>query len=396
MISQNPVFVPGPTNMPDVIRKACDQPTVDHRADVFTEILLPAIEGMKKVLKTEKARVFVFPASGSGGWEAAVANTLSPGDTVLAVSGGYFAVRWIDLCRLFGLNVKVVNSEWKRPIPVDEIARELESDRKGEIKAVLATHSETSTGVLNDILAVRRAIDGAGHGAMLFVDGVSSIASMDFRMDEWKVDVAVCGSQKGLMLPAGLSIVGVSEKAFDLASSAGLPKFYFDFSAMSRSYEAGSYPYTPSAALINGLLASTKYLLDEGLENVFARHHRIAEGIRRAVEAWNLEIFAEDPSRRSNAVTGITVPNGYDSGKLVRHAAEKYEVAFGVGLGEVAGKIFRIGHLGSLTDVMAISGIAAAEMAMVDLGYPVSLGSGVSAAQEYFRVAGPAEQKLAA
>ncbi|MDE0111615.1 MAG: aminotransferase class V-fold PLP-dependent enzyme [Albidovulum sp.] len=396
MISQNPVFVPGPTNMPDAIRKACDQPTVDHRANVFTEILLPAIEGMKKVFKTDKGRVFVFPASGSGGWEAAVANTLSPGDTVLAVSGGYFAVRWIDLCRLFGLNVKVVNSEWQSPIPVDEIARELESDRKGEIKAVLATHSETSTGVLNDILAVRRAIDGTGHEAMLFVDGVSSIASMDFRMDEWKIDVAVCGSQKGLMLPAGLSIVGVSEKAFDLASSAGLPKFYFDFSAMSRAYEAGSYPYTPSAALINGLLASTKYLLDEGLDNVFARHHRIAEGVRRAVEAWNLEIFAEDPSSRSNAVTGITVPKGYDSGKLVRHAAEKYEVAFGVGLGEVAGKIFRIGHLGSLTDVMAISGIAAAEMAMVDLGYPVSLGSGVSAAQEFFRAAGPAEQKLAA
>ena len=396
MISQNPVFVPGPTNMPEAIRKACDMPTVDHRSSVFTDILVPTIEGMKNVFKTENGRVFVFPASGSGGWEAAVANTLSPGDTVLAVSGGFFAVRWIELCRLFGLNVRVVNSPWNKHIPVDEVARELETDRKGEIKAVLVTHSETSTGVLNDIGAVRRAIDGLNHEAMLFVDGVSSIASMDFRMDEWNVDLAVCGSQKGLMLPAGLSIVGVSERAFDSAASAKLPRFYFDFQAMSRAYEAGSYPYTPSAALINGLLASTRFLLDEGLDNVFARHQRIAEGIRTAVAAWGLEVFAEDPACRSNAVTGITVPEGYDSAELVRHAAQKYEIAFGVGLGEVAGKIFRIGHLGSLTDVMAISGIAAAEMAMADLGYPIALGSGVAAAQEFYRGEERAEKKLAA
>ncbi|MCY4462445.1 MAG: aminotransferase class V-fold PLP-dependent enzyme [Albidovulum sp.] len=396
MISQNPVFVPGPTNIPEVIRKACDMPTVDHRANIFTEILHPAIAGMRKVLKTKNGHVFVFPASGSGGWEAAIANTLSPGDTVLAASGGFFAVRWIELCRLHGLNVKTIDSPWSNHIPLDAISRELESDRKGAIKAVLVTHSETSTGVLNDIGAVRSVIDGASHEAMLFVDGVSSIASMDFRMDDWRVDVAVCGSQKGLMLPAGLSIVGVSERAFDLAPSAGMPRFYFDFSAMHRSYGAGSYPYTPSAALINGLLASTHFLLDEGLENVFARHQRIAEGIRRAVEAWGLEIFAEDPEHRSNAVTGITVPNGCDSAELIRHAATKYEVAFGIGLGEVAGKIFRIGHLGSLTDVMAISGIAAAEMAMADLGYPVELGSGVAAAQEFYRGESRAEQKLAA
>ena len=385
MYMQNPVFIPGPTNMPEVLRKACDMPTLDHRSPLFGEILRPALAGVKKVLKTETASVFVFPSTGTGGWETAITNTLSPGDRVLAARHGMFSHRWIDMCQRHGLKVDVIEGVWGDGAPADRYEETLSADTAHEIKAVLVTHNETATGVKSDIAAIRRAIDAAKHPALLFVDGVSSIASMDFRMDEWSVDVAITGSQKGFMLPAGLAITAFSPKALAMVENAGLPRTFFDVRDMAKGYANNAYPYTPAVALLNGLKLSTELLLAEGLENVFARHRRIASGIRAAVRAWGLALCANDERFYSDTVSAIRTPDGFDATSIVAHAAKKYDVAFGTGLGEVAGKVFRIGHLGSLTDVMALSGIATAEMAMVDLGLKIVLGSGVAAAQDHYR-----------
>ena len=385
MSDQNPVFIPGPTNIPESIRKACDMPTLDHRSPVFQTILTPALDGVKKVLKAENAEVVIFPSSGTGGWEAAISNTLSAGDKVLAAQQGMFSQKWIDMCERHGLDMIVHEVEWGEACPVEKYAETLQADTDHTIKAVLVTHNETATGVLSDVAAVRRALDEANHPALLYVDGVSSIGSMDFRFDEWKVDLGIAGSQKGFMLPAGLSIVAVSKKALATMEQATLPRYYFDIPDMIANLAAGGYPYTPVVGMLNGLAKSCEMLLDEGLDNVFARHHRIAEGVRLAVKAWGLELCAVRPEIYSDSVTAIVVPEGFDGAELVSHAAIKYGVSFGGGLGKVAGKVFRIGHLGSMTDAMALLGLATAEMAMVDLGYPVKLGSGVAAAQEYYR-----------
>ena len=385
MHSQNPVFIPGPTNIPESLRRAVDMPTMDHRSAGFADILQPALAGVKQVLKTDAAEVFLFPSTGSGGWETALTNTLSAGDKVLAARNGMFSHKWIDMCQRHGLDVQVVTVPWGQGIPADRFAEILADDKNHAIKAVLATHNETATGVVSDIAAVRAALDAADHPAMLFVDGVSSIGSMDFRMDEWRVDVAVTGSQKGFMLPAGLAITAFSQKALAAVETATLPRWFFDIRDMRAAYPASGYPYTPPVGLLNGLKTACGMLLDEGLENVFARHQRIAEGVRRAVSAWGLELCAASPDLYSNSVSAILTPEGFDADALVSHASTKYNVAFGAGLGDVAGKLFRIGHLGSLTDVMALSGIATAEMCLNDLGLEVPLGSGVAAAQEHYR-----------
>ena len=393
MSFQNPVFIPGPTNIPESLRKAADMPTIDHRSPLFGQILHPARAGVRKILKSESAEIFIFPSSGTGGWETALTNTLSSGDKILAARNGMFSHRWIDMCQRHGLDVEIVETPWGQGIPADRYEAILTADKNHEIKAVLATHNETATGVKSDIAAVRSALDAAGHPALLFVDGVSSIASMDFQFDDWGVDVAVTGSQKGFMLPAGLAIVGFSPKAMDATKAATLPRTFFDVHDMQKGYANNAYPYTPAVGLMNGLNEACKMLLDEGLENVFARHHRIAEGVRAAVGAWGLELCAVDASVYSDTVSAILTPEGFNATDIVTHAADKYGVAFGVGLGEVAGKVFRIGHLGSLTDVMTLSGIATAEMCMVDLGMNVQLGSGVAAAQEYYRGSGAVQAK---
>ena len=385
MSSQNPVFIPGPTNMPEEIRKAVFIPTIDHRSSMFADILHPALRGVKEILKSESGEIFIFPSTGTGGWETALTNTLSPGDKVLAARNGMFSQRWIDMCQRHGLDVEIVEAAWGAGIPTDRYEEILTADKSHEIKVVLATHNETATGVRSDIAAVRRALDAAGHPAMLYVDGVSSIASMDFRMDEWGVDVAIAGSQKGFMLPVGLAIVGFSPKAMAALETATLPRTFFDVRDMAKGYAANAYPYTPAVGLLNGLKMSTQLLLEEGLDNVFARHHRIAQGVRAAVSAWELELCARSPDLYSDTVSAICTPEGFDATRIVTHAADKYDVAFGVGLGEVAGKVFRIGHLGSMTDVMALSGLATVEMCMVDLGLDIKLGSGVAASQEYYR-----------
>ena len=396
MSFQNPVFIPGPTNMPEVLRKACDMPTIDHRSPLFGQILHPALAGVKKVLKSERAEVFIFPSTGTGGWETALTNTLSAGDKVLAARNGMFSHRWIDMCNRHGLNVEVVEAPWGAGLPADRYEEILTADNNHEIKVVLATHNETATGVKSDIAAVRRALDATKHPAMLFVDGVSSIGSMDFRMDEWGVDIAVTGSQKGFMLPAGLAIVGFSPRAMAALETATLPRTFFDVRDMAKGYANNAYPYTPAVGLLNGLKMACDMLLGEGLENVFARHTRIATGVRAAVDGWGLTLCAQSPDVYSDTVSAIRTPDGFNSTDIVSRAASTYGVAFGVGLGEVAGKVFRIGHLGSLTEVMMLSGLATVEMVMVDLGLPVKLGSGVAAAQEHYRATVAKPMKVAA
>ena len=385
MTSQNPVFIPGPTNIPERLRHAMDIRTMDHRSSGFAEMLGPLLHDLKTVFKTTSGRIITFPASGTGGWEAAITNTLSPGDGVLAARHGMFSHRWIDLCRRHRMDVDAIDCEWGMGAPADLLGERLAADRHHRIKAVLVTHNETATGVRSDVAAVRRVMDACGHPAMLFVDCVSSMASMDFRMDDWGVDVAVAGSQKGFMLATGMAIIGVSRKALEAAERAGCPRTFFDFADMASANATGGYPYSPPLQILSGLRASLDMLLEEGLENVFARHRRIAEGVREATRAWGLDLCARSPELYSDTVSAIRVPEGFDSDELVARLFDTYAMSFGIGLGPLAGKAFRIGHLGAMTDVMALSGIAAAEMAMADLGYPVELGSGTRAAQEHYR-----------
>ncbi len=385
MADQNPVFIPGPTNIPDRLRNAMHIQSRDHRAPDFVETFAPVLRDCKKVFGTENGEIITFPASGTGGWEAAICNTLSPGDKVLIARYGMFSHRWIDLCERHGLEVQIIECSWGSGAPADQFEDVLKADNPQTIKAVLVTHNETATGVLSDIAAVRRAMDSAGHPAMMFVDCVSSLASVPFEMDNWGVDIAVSGSQKGFMLATGMAILGVSKKALAAMETATLPRTFFDFRDMMTANATGGFPYTPPLQLIYGLKESLSMLFEEGLEQVYARHHRLAEGVRRAVSAWGLKLCANSPELYSNTVSAIYVPEGFDSNRLTEHAFSKYGVSFGIGLGEMNGKAFRIGHLGSLTDVMVLSGLATIEMAMADLDYPVALGSGVRAAQEYFR-----------
>jgi len=385
MQHQNPIFIPGPTNTPDVLKAAMNISNFDHRAPDFADDYIPLLNDLKKVFKTETGQVLLFSATGTGGWEGAISNTLCAGDKVLIARYGMFSQRWIDLCQRFGLDVEIVECEWGTGAPVEEFARRLKADQQEEIKAVLVTHNETATAVKSDVRGVRKAIDNANHNALLMVDAVSSLASMDFQMDAWGVDIAITGAQKGFMLNTGLAIIGVSPKAMAATSTATLPRCFFDFNDMANANKIGSYPYTPPVQLFNGLRASVSMLLNEGMDNVYTRHHRIAEGVRAAVKAWGLELCAQSPELYSDTVTAIMVPEGKDSNLITQHAYKAYGVSFGGGLGEMAGKLFRIGHLGAMTDVMALSGIATAEMVMVDLGYNIKLGAGVAAAQSVYR-----------
>jgi len=385
MTGQNPVFIPGPTNIPDRLRYAMSIQTTDHRAPDFVELLTPVLKDLKKVFKTARGEVITFPSSGTGGWEAAITNTLSPGDKVLVARFGMFSHRWIDLCQRHNLDVEIIECAWGSGAPAEIYAERLAADTEHTIKAVLVTHNETATGVRSDVAAIRRAMDSCNHPAMLYVDCVSSLASMDFRMDEWGVDLAVSGSQKGFMLATGMAIIGVSRKALAACETATCPRCFFDFRDMAGANAKGGFPYTPPLQILYGLRESLKMLFEEGLDNVFARHYRIAEGVRRAVRAWGLRLAAESPEIYSDTVSTIFVPDGFDSDVLTNHAFDAYGVSFGVGLGPMAGKAFRIGHLGSMTDVMALSGLSAIEMAMKDLDYPIELGSGVAAAQAYYR-----------
>ena len=386
MVLRKSLFVPGPTNVPDVIRKAIDVPMEDHRAPDLPEFILPLLNDVKKVFKTISGQVFIFPASGTGAWEAAVTNTLNPGDKVLAARFGQFSHLWIDMCERLGLNVQIVECEWGTGVPMEKFREILSADKSGTIKAVLATQNETATGVKTDIGAIRNVMDDANHHALLYVDGVSSIASVDFQMDAWGVDVAVSGSQKGFMLPAGLAIMAASQKAIKASKNASMRRCYFDFEDMIKINATGYFPYTPPMSLLRGLRASLDRIFDEGLENIFARHTFLAEGVRQAVSAWGLSLCAKEPQWYSDTVTAILVPEGKDANQVIKHAYHRYGLSLGAGLSVVAGKLFRIGHLGDLNELMLMSAISGAEMAMRDVGImEVEAGSGVAAAQEYYR-----------
>jgi len=385
MPGRNFLFIPGPTNVPERILNAMHISQEDMRAIDFPSFTIPLFQDLKKVFKSDDGQVFLFPASGTGGWEAGITNTLSPGDKVLASGFGHFSNLFIDLCQRHKLDVEALEVDWGEGVPVEKYAEILAKDTKHEIKAVLATQNETATGVTSDIPAVRRAMDAVKHPALLFVDGVSSIASIDFRMDEWGVDVAISGSQKGFMLPTGLAILCVSPKALAARKDAKCPRCSFDCEDMIKTNVNGYFPYTPATILLRGLRAAVDMLLEEGLDNVFARHHRMAEAVRRAVSAWGLKLVAKAPQWHSDTVSAIYVPEGFDGNEVVRHAYRRYNLALSVSLAKIAGKAFRIGHLGDLNELMVLTPITGAEMAMKDLGIPIELGSGVAAAQEYLR-----------
>jgi alanine-glyoxylate transaminase/serine-glyoxylate transaminase/serine-pyruvate transaminase len=379
------LFVPGPTNVPEAVRRAMDVPMEDHRAPDLPDLTVPLFDDLKKVFGNETGRVFVYPSSGTGAWEAAITNTLRRDDRVLMSRFGQFSHLWADMAGRLGLEVICVDVEWGAGVPVDAYRRYLEQDRS--IRAVFVTHNETTTGVTSDVAAVRQAMDETGSQALLFVDGVSSIASIDFQQEAWGVDLAVTGSQKGFMLPAGLSMLGVSAKALRAARATTMRRCYFAFEEMGAANDRGYFPYTPPLQLLHGLRAAVDLLLTEGLPQVFARHHRLAEGIRQGIEALGLSLCAVSPEWYSDTVSAIRVPDGVDGAQVCRIAYDRYRTSFGAGLSKVAGKVFRIGHLGDLNEVMCLAGLASAEMSLADAGAKVDLGAGVAAAQAYYRKA---------
>ncbi len=388
-------YVPGPSNMPFRVRQAMDVALEDHRAPDFPQFILPLLADVKKIFKTETGHVIVYPGSGTGGWESAIANTLSPGNKVLASVFGQFSMLWVDLCQRFGLDVDAIQVDWGKGVPLDQYRAKLDADKQHAIKAVLVTQNETATGVASDVAGVRRILDDLGHPAMLFVDGVSSIACIDFRMDEWGVDVAVCGSQKGFMMPTGLAIVCVSEKALKAGETAKLPRCFFDYRDMLKSNAQGYFPYTPAATLLRPLRASVDMLLEEGLDNVFARHRRLAGAVRAAVDAWGLRNCAQGPEWYSDTVTAVLVPEGFDANDVIKTAYNRYDLSLGGGLNKVAGKVFRIGHLGWLNEIMVLQALGGVELAMHDVGIKFEPGAGVGAAVRHLSKAGEAMRMAA-
>jgi alanine-glyoxylate transaminase/serine-glyoxylate transaminase/serine-pyruvate transaminase len=382
--------VPGPTNMPFRVRQAMDIALEDHRAPDFPQFTLPLFADLKKVFQTKTGQVFIFPGSGTGGWESAIANTLSPGDKVLTSVFGQFSLLWADLCQRFGLDVDAIQVNWGKGVPLEQYRERLEADTSHSIKAVLVTHNETATGVTSSISSVRHMLDELKHPALLFVDGVSSIASIDFRMDEWGVDVAVCGSQKGFMLPTGLAIVCVSEKAIEAGKSATLPRCFFDYRDMIKANAQGYFPYTPATTLLRGLRASVDMLLEEGLNNVFARHHRLASAVRAAVDAWGLHNCAQAPRWFSDTVTAVVVPDTFDANEIIKTAYHRYDLSLGAGLNKVAGRVFRIGHLGWMNELMILQALGGVELAMRDCGLQFEPGCGVGAAIRHLSDGGEA------
>jgi len=385
MPGRNFLFVPGPTNVPDRILRAMHRAMEDHRSSAFPEVPIGLFRDLKKLFKTTTGQAFIFPGSGTGAWEAALANTLSPGDRVLAPRYGQFSHLWIEMAKRLGIRVEILDVEWGEGAPIDRIAEILTADSQHDIKGVMIVHNETTTGVTSDVAGVRRAIDGAKHPALLYVDGVSSVGSIDFRMDEWQVDMAVTGSQKGLMLPAGLGILCASPKALAAREQATCARAFFDLGDMIKANATGYFPYTPAVLMLHGLRESLAMIFEEGLENVFARHQRLAEGVRAAVRAWGLKLCAKGPKWYSNTVSAIMVPESIDAAEVIDVAFRRYNLALGAGLARLAGKLFRIGHMGDLNEVMLLGALAGAEMAMRDVGVQVTPGSGVAAAEESYR-----------
>jgi alanine-glyoxylate transaminase / serine-glyoxylate transaminase / serine-pyruvate transaminase len=374
--------IPGPTNVPDRILRAIDRPTIDHRGPEFSRLAHECFEGMKKIFKMSSGHIFIYPSSGSGAWEAAIVNTLSPGDRVLMFETGQFAVLWRKIAERFGLIVDFVSGDWRHGIDPATVESKLAADTSYAIKAVMCVHNETSTGVTSRIPAVRQAMDEAEHPALLMVDTISSLASIDYRHDEWRVDVTVAGSQKGLMLPPGLSFNAVSEKALAASKTAGLPRSFWSWEEMLEPNRNGYFPYTPATNLLYGLREAISMLTEEGLDHVFCRHARHAEATRRAVRAWGLELLCLDPREYSNSLTAVLMPGGFNEAEFRQVILQNFDLSLGAGLGRLKGKVFRIGHLGDFNDLMLCAALCGVEMGLEKFDVPFQKG-GVTAAMDY-------------
>jgi alanine-glyoxylate transaminase/serine-glyoxylate transaminase/serine-pyruvate transaminase len=385
-IVQPHLFIPGPTNIPEPVRQAMNVPMEDMRSSAYPKLTLPIFEDLKKIFKMKDGRVFVFPSSGTGAWESAITNTLAVGDKVLMSRFGQFSLLWVDMAERLGLKVELCDEEWGTGVPLEKYADILAKDKNHEIKAVFATHNETATGVTSDIAGVRKALDAAKHPALLFVDGVSSVGSLDMRMGEWGVDCCVSGSQKGFMLPTGLGILAVSQKALDASKQSGrMNRCFLAWEDHIKTNDLGYFPYTPATQLLRGMRASLDLIAQEGLENVFARHARMAGAVRSAVDAWGLKLCAKEAKWHSDTVSAILVPEGFDANDVLKTAYHRYNTSLGTGLNKVNGKVFRIGHLGALDEGMIGGVLFNVEMTLLDVGIKIKAGSGTGAAAEYFR-----------
>ena len=373
--------IPGPTNVPDRVLRAIDHPTIDHRGPEFAALGKAVIAGMKQVFRTD-ADVVIFPSSGTGAWEAALANTLSPGDRVLMAETGHFSNLWKRIAERLGLAVEFLPGDWRHGASAAQIEVQLRADAGRAIKAVCIVHNETSTGVTSDIAGIREALDRADHPALLLVDTISSLGSTDYRHDAWRVDVSVAGSQKGLMLPAGLSFNAISAKALAAAKSARLPRSYFDWGDQLAVSATGYFPYTPATNLLYGLHEALDMLLSEGLDQVFARHERLAEATRRAVRAWGLELLCANPAEYSAALTTVMMPEGHNADAFRKVTLQCFNLSLGQGLGKLSGKVFRIGHLGYFNELMLCGTLSGVEMGLEVAGIPHRKG-GVQAATDY-------------
>ena len=373
--------IPGPTNVPERILRALAKPTIDHRGPEFAQMTREIISGLQEICKTT-GWVVIYPSSGTGGWEAALVNTHSPGDKVLIYETGFFANMWRDLAGKLGLQVEFLLGDWRRGVEIERLFDKLKEDKERTIKSVLVVHNETSTGVVSRLPLIRQALDQAGHPALLMVDTISSLALIDYRHDEWGVDVTICSSQKGLMLPPGLAFNVVSEKALLVSQTARLPRAYWDWQAVINANQNGFFPYTPPTNLLFGLREALKMIMEEGLENIFARHNRLAEATRRAIKAWGLEINCLPPEEYSNSVTAVRVPEGCDADNLRKIILEKFNMSLGNGLGKLQGKVFRIGHMGDFNELMLAGTLSGIEMGLAIAKIPFHKG-GVQAAIDY-------------
>ena len=386
--------IPGPTPVPDRVLRALDTPVIDHRGPDFAKMAKKALEGIKTIFKTSHP-VIIYTATGTGAWEGALVNTLSPGDKVLMIETGQFATLWKKMAEKFGLQTEFIKTDWRTGAEADAIEAHLRKDTSKAIKAVCVVHNETSTGCASDIPAIRKAIDAAGHPALLMVDTISSLGSSDYRHDEWGVDVAIGGAQKGLMLPPGMSFNALSPKALEAYKTSTLPKSFFDWGDMINMNKVGFFPYTPATLMVGGLVESIAMLHEEGLDNVFARHDRLGEAVRRAVKHWGLEILCRDSKYYSSTVTAILLPDGHDADAFRGIALEHFNISYGASFGPFVGKYFRIGHLGDTNDATIIGALAATEMTLSLAGIPHKKG-GVQAAMDYLVSAHATPARVAA
>jgi len=375
------VQIPGPTNVPDRVLRAISRPTIDHRGPEFSRMTAEVIEGLKEIFKTS-FEVVIFPSSGTGAWEASLVNTLSPGDKILMFDIGHFSTLWAQVASKLGLEVQIAQNDWRHGVDPQVVEAELSEDRDHNIKAVCVVHNETSTGVTSRVRDVRKAIDRARHPALLLVDTISSLGSIDFRQDEWGVDVTIGCSQKGLLLPPGLGFNAIGEKALAASKSSRFPKSYWDWAPILSQNTNGFFPYTPATNLLYGLKESLQMLSEEGLDNVFARHRRHGEATRRAAEVWGLETVALDPKEFSHSVTALYTPSGYPADEFRKVVLDHFNMPLGTGLGRLQGKIFRIGHLGDFNDLMLAGTLSGVEMGLALAGVPHQKG-GVAAALDY-------------